>query len=645
MDAWIVLLPLLGALIAGLGNRMIGDKPAMYITSGLLLLCAVMSWIVFLDVNFGGTPRTTTLLTWFNTGAFKADWAIRVDQLSAVMLVVVTTVSAMVHVYSIGYMGHDHSKPRFFAYLSLFTFCMLMLVTADNFIQMFFGWEGVGLCSYLLIGFWFHKPSANAAAIKAFLVNRVGDFGFALGIMGVFLIFGSVHFETVFHLVPEQVGKTFHFLSWNPDVMTTLCILLFIGAMGKSAQVPLHTWLPDAMEGPTPVSALIHAATMVTAGVFMVCRLSPMFEFAPDAKMVVTIVGASTAFFAATIGLTQYDIKRVIAYSTCSQLGYMFFAAGVGAYGAAMFHLFTHAFFKALLFLCSGSVIHAMSDEQDMRKMGGIYKLIPITYALMWIGSLALAGIPIFAGYYSKDAILESAFAAHSGVGQYAFWLGIAAAVMTAFYSWRLLFLTFHGKPRADHHTMEHVHESPWVMLAPLVVLAVGAVLAGIVFAPYFVGHHMEEFWGQAIFFAPDNHVPHEAHEVPTWVAMLPLVMGIIGIGFAFFAYMKRTDLPAKISKGFGPIYTFVYNKWFFDELFDATLVRPAMKLGRIFWKGGDGAIIDGLGPDGISKLTVKLAGRASKLQTGYVYHYAFVMMVGVVALVTWYWYQFVSRG
>jgi NADH-quinone oxidoreductase subunit L len=637
MDAWIVLLPLVGALIAGLGNRRLGDKPAMYITSGLLLVSAVMSWIVFFDVNFGGTPRTTVLLSWFSTGDFKADWAVRVDQLSAVMLVVVTTVSSMVHVYSIGYMGHDHSKPRFFAYLSLFTFAMLMLVTADNFVQMFFGWEGVGLCSYLLIGFWFHKPSANAAAIKAFLVNRVGDFGFALGIMGVFFIFNSVQFETVFAAVPDQVGKTFHFLSWTPDVMTTLCILLFIGAMGKSAQVPLHTWLPDAMEGPTPVSALIHAATMVTAGVFMVCRLSPMFEFAPDAKMVVTVVGASTAFFAATIGLTQYDIKRVIAYSTCSQLGYMFFAAGVGAYGAAMFHLFTHAFFKALLFLCSGSVIHAMSDEQDMRKMGGIYKLIPITYALMWIGSLALAGIPIFAGYYSKDAILESAFAAHSGVGMYAFWLGIAAAVMTAFYSWRLLFMTFHGKPRADHETMHHVHESPWVMLAPLVVLAVGAVFAGFFFADYFVGEKMHEFWGEALFFAPDNHVPHEAHEVAAWVKFLPLVMGIIGIAFAFYAYMKRTDLPAKISKAFGPIYTFVYNKWFFDELFDATLVNPAKTLGRILWKGGDGKIIDGLGPDGISQVTVDLARRASKLQSGYVYHYAFAMLIGVVALVSWY--------
>src|SRR5690349_17244706 len=462
MDAWIVLLPLIGALIAGLCNRMIGDKPAMYITSGLLLLCAVMSWIVFLDVNFGGTPRTTTLLTWFNTGTFKADWAVRVDQLSAVMLVVVTTVSAMVHVYSIGYMGHDHSKPRFFAYLSLFTFCMLMLVTADNFIQMFFGWEGVGLCSYLLIGFWYHRPSANAAAIKAFVVNRVGDFGFALGIFGVFFIFGSVHFETVFQLVPDQVGKTFHFLSWNPDVMTTLCVLLFIGAMGKSAQVPLHTWLPDAMEGPTPVSALIHAATMVTAGVFMVCRLSPMFEYAPDAKNVVVVVGASTAFFAATIGLTQWDIKRVIAYSTCSQLGYMFFAAGVGAYGAAMFHLFTHAFFKALLFLGSGSVIHAMHHEQDMRYYGALRKHIPLTYWAMMAGTLAITGVGIvgvfgFAGFYSKDAILEAAYASGSEIGRTAFWLGAFAALLTSFYSWRLVFLTFFGKPRwAESEHIQH---------------------------------------------------------------------------------------------------------------------------------------------------------------------------------------------
>jgi NADH-quinone oxidoreductase subunit L len=647
MEVWIVLLPLIGALIAGLGNRQIGDKPAMYITSGLLLVSMVLSWITFFETNFGGTPKDIELFQWFAVGDFKADFAVRVDQLSAVMLIVVTTVSAMVHVYSIGYMSHDHSKPRFFAYLSLFTFAMLMLVTANNFVQMFFGWEGVGLCSYLLIGFWYDRPSANAAAIKAFVVNRIGDFGFALGIFGVFMVFNSVQFSTVLDpsLLKDTAGKSFHFLSWNPDTLTTLCILLFIGAMGKSAQVPLHTWLPDAMEGPTPVSALIHAATMVTAGVFMVCRLSPMFEFAPDAKAVVTVVGASTAFFAATIGLTQFDIKRVIAYSTCSQLGYMFFAAGVGAYGAAMFHLFTHAFFKALLFLGSGSVIHAMSGEQDMRKMGGIYRLIPWTYALMWIGSLALAGIPIFAGYFSKDAILESAFAAGSGVGMYAFWLGIAAAVMTAFYSWRLIFLTFHGQPRADHETMHHVHESPSVMLVPLIVLAAGAVGAGIVFAHYFVGEGMHEFWGNAIFFGPENHVPEEAEHVSAWVKYLPLVMGVIGIAFAFYAYMKSRELPSKLAKAFGPIYTFVFNKWFFDELYDAIFVRPAKALGRILWKGGDGAIIDGLGPDGISQVTVDLARRASKLQSGYVYHYAFAMLIGVVALVSWYLYLFVARA
>jgi NADH-quinone oxidoreductase subunit L len=642
MEVWVVILPLIGALVAGLGNRRLGDRGAQIVTCGPLLVSMVLSWILFIEINFGGAPRETTLFTWISVGDFRADWAVRVDQLTAVMLVVVTTVSAMVHIYSVGYMSHDHSKPRFMAYLSLFTFCMLMLVTANNFVQMFFGWEGVGLCSYLLIGFWFHRPSANAAAIKAFVVNRVGDFGFALGIFGVFFIFNSVQFSTVFAAAPGEVGKTFHFLSWNPDVLTTLCILLFIGAMGKSAQIGLHTWLPDAMEGPTPVSALIHAATMVTAGVFMVCRLSPMFEYAPDAKMVVTVVGASTAFFAATIGLTQYDIKRVIAYSTCSQLGYMFFAAGVGAYGAAMFHLFTHAFFKALLFLCSGSVIHAMSDEQDMRKMGGIAKLIPWTYALMWIGNLALAGIGIpgvygFAGFYSKDSILESAFAAHSGVGTYAYWLGVAGALMTAFYSWRLIFLTFHGKPRADHHTMEHVHESPPVMIAPLLVLAAGALLAGIVFFPYFVGEKMSEFWGQAIFFGPGNDVPHLAEEVPHWVSLMPLAMGIIGILLAWYAYMVATGLPAKFSAAIRPIYLFVYNKWYFDELYDAIFVRMAKALGRILWKGGDGAIIDGLGPDGVSQVTVDLARRASKLQSGYVYHYAFAMLIGVVALVSWY--------
>ncbi|MDY0883017.1 NADH-quinone oxidoreductase subunit L [Dongia soli] len=637
MEVAIVALPLLGALIAGLGNRRIGDHAAQLITAGLMLISCVLAWIVFVDVTYGASPRTLRLFTWFATGALHVDWALRVDQLSAVMLIVVTTVSAMVHVYSIGYMHHDKSVPRFMAYLSLFTFAMLMLVTADNFVQMFFGWEGVGLCSYLLIGFWFDRPSANAAAIKAFVVNRVGDFGFALGIMGVFMIFGSVSFDTVFAATPDKVGQSFHFLSWNVDILTTLCVLLFIGAMGKSAQLGLHTWLPDAMEGPTPVSALIHAATMVTAGVFMVCRLSPMFEYAPIAKDVVTVVGASTCFFAATIGLTQFDIKRVIAYSTCSQLGYMFFAAGVGAYGAAMFHLFTHAFFKALLFLGSGSVIHAMSGEQDMRKMGGIWKLIPMTYALMWIGNLALAGIPFFAGYYSKDSILESAFAASSGVGQYAFWLGIAAALMTAFYSWRLLFLSFHGKPRCDEKVYAHVHESPWVMLVPLFVLAVGAVLSGAVFFNDFVGEHAHEFFGKSIFYGPENEILHRAHEVPGWVKILPLVMGLVGIALAFLFYMKRTDLPGKLASALGGLYAFVFNKWYFDELYDLIFVRMAKALGFGLWKGGDGALIDGLGPDGVATVTQVLSRRVAKLQTGYVYHYAFAMLIGVVALVTWY--------
>jgi NADH-quinone oxidoreductase subunit L len=637
MEVAIVALPLLGALIAGFGNRRIGDLAAQWITSGLLLLTCVFAWVVFCDVTFGNHPRTIQLFTWFDSGTFKANWALRMDQLTAVMLVVVTTVSAMVHVYSIGYMHHDKSVPRFMAYLSLFTFCMLMLVTADNFMQMFFGWEGVGLSSYLLIGFWFDRPSANAAAIKAFVVNRVGDFGFALGIMGVFMVFGSVDFNTVFAATPGQVGHSFHFLSWNVDILTTLCLLLFIGAMGKSAQLGLHTWLPDAMEGPTPVSALIHAATMVTAGVFMVCRLSPMFEYAPIARDIVAIVGASTCFFAATIGLTQFDIKRVIAYSTCSQLGYMFFAAGVGAYGAAMFHLFTHAFFKALLFLGSGSVIHAMSGEQDMRKMGGIYKLIPITYVLMWIGNLALAGIPFFAGFYSKDSILESAFASGSVVGHYAFWLGIAAAFMTAFYSWRLLFMTFHGKPRCDHETLHHVHESPWIMLVPLFVLAAGAIFAGWAFVHYFVGDQAHAFFGNAIVYAADNNILAKAEEVPEWVKLLPLVMGVLGIALAYVAYIQKPGLAGSIAKAFGGIYTFVFRKWMFDELYDRIFVRASKALGFGLWKGGDGAVIDGCGPDGIASATVAIARRASKLQTGYVYHYAFAMLIGVVLLVSWY--------
>ncbi|GIK96075.1 MAG: NADH:ubiquinone oxidoreductase subunit L [Alphaproteobacteria bacterium] len=645
IDVAIVFLPLVGALIAGLGYRRIGDLGAQIVTCVPLLIAAVLSAIVFVDVTIGGNARTTELFTWFDSGGFEASWSLRVDSMTAVMLVVVTWVSAMVHVYSVGYMHHDASVPRFMSYLSLFTFSMLMLVTADNFMQLFFGWEGVGLCSYLLIGFWYDRPSANAAAIKAFIVNRVGDFGFALGIMGTFLVFQSVSFDTVFAAVPGAAGTTIEFLGMQLDTMETLCILLFVGAMGKSAQLGLHTWLPDAMEGPTPVSALIHAATMVTAGVFMVCRLSPMFEYAPIALGVVTVIGASTAIFAATVGVCQNDIKRVIAYSTCSQLGYMFFAAGVSAYSAAMFHLFTHAFFKALLFLCAGSVIHAMSSEQDMRRMGGIWRMIPVTYALMWIGSLALAGIGIpgvfgFAGFYSKDIILESAWGAHSAVGTYAFWLGILAAFLTAFYSWRLLFMTFHGTPRADEKVMAHVHESPKVMLAPLFVLAFGAIFAGILGYDLFVGDGMEGFWRESLLVLPEHGALEAAHHAPLWVKLAPLVVGLAGIALAYLFYIARPGLPGIVAERFRAVYLFLYNKWYFDELYDAVFVRPANYIGYGLWKSGDGALIDGVGPDGVASATRDIARRASRLQSGYVYHYAFAMLIGVVLLVSWYLFR-----
>src|SRR5918995_1751696 len=548
MEIAAIFLPLLAAFIAGFFGRLIGDWGSQFITAGAVLVSALLSIWLFIDVALHGNARTIELFTWIDSGTFEVSWALKFDTLTAVMLIVVNVVSSMVHVYSIGYMSHDHHKPRFMAYLSLFTFFMLMLVTADNFVQMYFGWEGVGVASYLLINFWYEKPSANNASMKAFIVNRVGDFGFALGIMAIFYLFGSVHFDTVFAAAAGKARHTMKFLGFNLDALTVACLLLFMGAMGKSAQLGLHTWLPDAMEGPTPVSALIHAATMVTAGVFMVARLSPIFEYAPAALNVVAIVGASTAFVAATIGLTQFDIKRIIAYSTMSQLGYMFFALGVSAYSAAMFHLMTHAFFKALLFLGAGSVIHAMSDEQDIRKMGGIWRLIPITYAVMWVGSLALAGIPFFAGYYSKDAILEAAFASHSLVGGYAFSCGILAAFLTAFYSWRLLIMTFHGAPRADHHTMEHVHESPLVMLVPLLLLAVGAVLTGYLFYDFFVGEHEHAFWAGSILNAEHNHVLHDMHEVPAWVPLAPTVVAVLGIALAYFLYMVAPGLPARLA-------------------------------------------------------------------------------------------------
>ncbi|MDB5368196.1 MAG: nuoL [Rhodospirillales bacterium] len=641
LEAICILLPLLAAAIAGLGNRRLGDRGAQFVTCGALILSAIIGVYLFADVALGHHPRTVKLFSWIASGDFRADWALRFDTLTAVMVVVVTVVSACVHVYSVGYMSHDHSKPRFMAYLSLFTFMMLALVTADNFLQLFFGWEGVGLASYLLIGFWFHKASANDAAIKAFLVNRVGDMGFALGIMAVFAIFGSIEFNTVFDAAASKNAAMFNFLGYQVPALTTACLLLFIGAMGKSAQLGLHTWLPDAMEGPTPVSALIHAATMVTAGVFMLCRCSPLFSQAPDALAVVCVVGSLTAFVAATIGLTQWDIKRVIAYSTMSQLGYMFFAIGVGAYAAAIFHLMTHAFFKALLFLGAGSVIHAIDGEQDMRNMGGLRKAIPKTHMLMWIGSLALAGIGIpgiygFAGFYSKDAILEASWAA-GGIGQTAFWLGIAAALFTAFYSWRLIYLTFFGKFRGDHHVLEHAHESPPVMLIPLYVLAAGALFAGLGAYNWFVGHDRAAFWGTSIVTPPGRDPIEAAHHVPEWVSLAPLAVGIVGILLASWFYLKRTDLPKKVAAAFSGIYVLVFRKYYFDELYDAVFVRPALWLGRVFWKRGDEGLIDTYGPDAIASNSQRFAGFVSRFQTGYLYQYAFVMLIGVVLFTTWF--------
>ena len=639
----VVFAPLLAAIIAGLLQKQIGDRAAQILTTGGTILAALASVAVFVDVAFGGNARTIELATWMAIGGFEVNWAIKLDTLSAIMLVVITSVSSLVHVYSWGYMSHDPHRARFFAYLSLFTFAMLSLVTADNFIQMFFGWEGVGLASYLLIGFWYKKESANAAAIKAFVTNRVGDFGLALGVMAVFAVFGTVKFDEVFAQIPEMSDAVLTVFGMDFMALELIAFLLFIGAMGKSAQFFLHVWLPDAMEGPTPVSALIHAATMVTAGVFLVCRAFPIYEMAPNTSAFITFIGAITAIFAATVGVVQNDIKRVIAYSTCSQLGYMMFAIGVSAYGAAIFHLMTHAFFKALLFLGAGSVIHAMHEEQDMRKMGGIWRLVPWTYALMWIGSLALAGIGFFgigfSGFYSKDLVLEAAFASHTWFGSFAFWLGIAAALMTAFYSWRLLILTFHGRPRADEKVMAHVHESSWVMLGPLVVLALGSVFAGGIAYSAFGGDAREAFWGEALLVLGADPI-EEAHHVPTWVVLLPVVVGVIGIALAYVFYMYRPDLPGIVAARLRSVYTLLWNKWYFDDIYNAVLVRPAWLLGRGLWKGGDQTVIDGVGPDGIASATRAVARRASRLQTGYLYHYAFVMLIGVVVLVSWYLYS-----
>ena len=685
METIILFAPLVGAIIAGFGWRVIGDQGAQWLTTGLLFLSCLLSWVVFLGHD--GQTHYIHILDWIRSGTLDVPWAIRVDRLTTIMLIVVTSVSALVHLYSMGYMAHDENfaegesyRPRFFAYLSLFTFAMLMLVTADNLAQMFFGWEGVGLASYLLIGFYFRKPSANAAAIKAFVVNRVGDFGFALGIMALFFLTDSIRFDDVFAAAPELANTQLAFLWTEWNAANLVAFLLFVGAMGKSAQFILHTWLPDAMEGPTPVSALIHAATMVTAGVFLVCRMSPLFEFAPEAKMFVVFIGAITAFFAATVGLVQNDIKRVVAYSTCSQLGYMFVAAGVGVYSVAMFHLLTHAFFKALLFLGSGSVITAMHHEQDMRNYGGLRKKLPVTFWMMMIGTLAITGVGIpltqigFAGFLSKDAIIESAWAGTAG--GFAFWSLVVAALFTSFYSWRLMFLTFWGTPRGDQHAHEHAHESPKVMLVPLVALAAGAVLSGMVWYGSFFGDHdqvnrffgipahaeaAEESHGEAataeadghaadtvahdpaagppqgaIFMAPDNHVMDEAHHAPTWVKVSPFVAMLLGLGVAIWFYILQPGLPARVAQSQRPLYLFLLNKWYIDELYDAVLINPAKRLARLLWRGGDMGIIDGFLNGvamGIVPFFTRLAGRA---QSGYIFTYAFAMVIGIVVLITW---------
>jgi NADH-quinone oxidoreductase subunit L len=612
-----------------------GSRAAELITTGLLLVAAGLSWVVLVDVGFMHHDARIALFPWITSGDLQVAWSLRVDTLTAVMLVVVNTISSLVHLYSIGYMDEDPYRPRFFSYLSLFTFAMLMLVTADNLVQLFFGWEGVGLMSYLLIGFWYQKPSANAAAIKAFVVNRVGDFGFALGIFSVFMLIGSTDFETIFAGAPGLAGKTIDFFGWHADALTLTCLLLFMGAMGKSAQFLLHTWLPDAMEGPTPVSALIHAATMVTAGVFMVARLSPLFELAPTAQAVVMFFGATTAFFAATVGLVQNDIKRIVAYSTCSQLGYMFVAMGAGAYSVGMFHLFTHAFFKALLFLGSGSVIYAMHHEQDIRNMGGLWRKIPYTFAVMCVGTLALTGFPFFAGYFSKDAIIESAYAAHNPFSAYAYLLTVVAAGLTSFYSWRLIFKTFLGEPHDQEH-YEAAHESPLWMLIPIGVLAVGSVASGFPFKELFTSHHgVEEFFRDSVKMNP--HILEDMEHMPHLLGYLPTVMMLLGAVVAIQFYIRRPYLPVELAKQQPMLYQFLLNKWYFDELYDLIFVRPTKWLGRFLWKKGDGFVIDGFGPDGVSARVLDVTRNVVKIQTGYLYHYAFAMLIGVAGLITWF--------
>jgi len=632
MEISIIALPLLASIISGFFGKLIGDRNSEIVTSLLVTISAILSAFVLYEVIFNQYQNNIKIATWMNSGSLEVNWSMKIDSLSAIMLVVVTSVSSLVHIYSIGYMSHDPHKPRFMAYLSLFTFAMLMLVTADNFIQLFFGWEGVGLCSYFLIGFWFKKDTANAAAIKAFVVNRVGDFGFALGIFLIFYLFGTVNYSEVFELIPTIIDEKITFLGIKINSIDLICLLLFIGAMGKSAQILLHTWLPDAMEGPTPVSALIHAATMVTAGVFLVVRCSPIYEYSELALNIITIVGMSTAFFAATVALVQSDIKKIIAYSTCSQLGYMFFATGVGAYNVAMFHLFTHAFFKALLFLGSGSVIHAFKDEQNINNMGGVWKKLPYTYCLMIIGTLALTGFPFLSGFYSKDAIIEFAYLRGNTTGYYAAGIGILTAFLTSIYSWRLMFKTFHGDYNNKKIKIEETHESPFVMLIPLVLLSVGAIFAGYTFKGLFIDlNGVNNFWQDSIFFLK----PLSSEHPPLWFLVLTPILVILSIPIAYYLFVKNKNLPDQIANVNKPLYQFLVNKWYFDELYNVLFINSSKRIGLFLWKIFDVKIIDGFGPDGISSLIKKCSLKANKFQSGYIYQYAFVMLLGFSALLT----------
>ena len=633
MELSIIFLPLIASIISGFFGRFIGDRNSEIITSLLVSISAILSIYVFYEVIVNNYQENILIAKWINSGSLDVNWSMNIDPLSSVMLVVVTLVSSLVHVYSIGYMSHDPHKPRFMAYLSLFTFAMLMLVTSDNFIQLFFGWEGVGLCSYFLIGFWFKKESANAAAIKAFVVNRVGDFGFALGIFLIFYLFGTVNYNEVFQQIPTITDTNLNFLGIEVGAINLICFLLFIGAMGKSAQILLHTWLPDAMEGPTPVSALIHAATMVTAGVFLVVRCSPIYEYSPLILNLITIIGMTTAFFAATVALVQTDIKKIIAYSTCSQLGYMFFAAGVGAYNVAMFHLFTHAFFKALLFLGSGSVIHAFKDEQNINNMGAVWKKLPYTYVLMIIGTLALTGFPFLSGFYSKDAIIEFAYLKGNTVGYYAAGVGVFTAFLTSIYSWRLIFKTFHGEYNNKSIKIEETHESPLIMLIPLIILSIGAIFAGFIFKDLFISLvDQNNFWAQSILFLEPLSTEHP----PTWFLLITPILVLISIPTAYYLFVKNKSIPEQIVKINRPLYEFLVNKWYFDELYDYIIIKPSQKIGLFLWKVCDVKIIDGFGPDGMSMLIKKISQKANKFQSGFIYQYAFVMLLGFSALLTY---------